>query len=636
LSATGEQKGLLRFLTAGSVDDGKSTLLGRLLFESEGVYDDQLDSLRKSAGNGSLDLALITDGLRAEREQAITIDVAYRYFSTPKRTFIIADTPGHEQYTRNMVTGASTASLAILLVDARKGLQEQTRRHAYILWLLGIRKIVVGVNKMDLVGFAPGPFREISRQFAEATASMQGLSRFFVPLSALAGDNVVRRSGNMPWYEGPALLELLETVPLEEDRCGEPLRLPVQTIIRPHQDFRGYAGQITSGKIRKGQEVVTLPSGQRATVTEIFLYRQSLEEAISPQSVLVCLSPSIDVGRGDLLADAGHLPLAANRVIADLIWMSQTPLRLNSPYLIKHGSRVLCCRVVRVLHKVDIGSFQNMEAETLAMNEIGLVEIEAHKPMFFDPYCSNRATGSFILIDPATDDTAAAAMISEDSCRLTEYAGAVAGPEMVALARQDAGLTVWFTGLSGSGKTTICNSVYTELLARGLRVEVLDGDVVRIHLNSDLGFGRKDRDENILRIGFVAQLLAQHGVIVLVSAISPYRSAREEVRRRTQNFLEVYVSAPLNVCEQRDPKGLYKKARAGEIRGFTGIDDPYEPPLAPDVQCNTDQMSIKAATEKVLAAVLRHVSANSRPNAMQAGSALSLPCTETAGQAEIR
>ncbi len=563
-------KGLLRFLTAGSVDDGKSTLIGRLLYEADGVYEDQLHSVRKASKQGAeLDFSLITDGLKAEREQAITIDVAYRYFSSAKRKFIIADTPGHEQYTRNMVTGASTADAVVLLVDARKGLLEQTRRHVYILWLLGIRHVILAVNKMDLVHYDQHRFIEIQRAFADGTAFMLGAKTYFIPLSALKGDNVVRSGDAMPWYSGPTLLELLESIPAGNNCSCDHLRFPVQNVIRLSTDFRGYAGQLVAGMLKSGQEVVALPSGLRTYVKQVMLHKQFLEEAVAPQSVVVTLEDQIDLGRGDMLVHPEGMPIVSNKFCADLIWMSERPLKKSVPYLIKHAAQVLCCTVREVFHKIDVSRFAPTEANSLVFNELGRVSIEAHKPMFFDSYPANHTMGSFIMIDPACNDTVAAGLISEHSASLIENLQAGSSYRMAGL--NSPGLIVWFTGLSGAGKTTLCSSVSTELLARGFKVEVLDGDSVRKNLNSDLGFSQQDRDENIRRIGFVAELLSRHGVIVLVAAISPYRAVREELRRAIPNFMEVYVNAPLAICEQRDPKGLYREHTKRRSQGLPAL-----------------------------------------------------------------
>jgi bifunctional enzyme CysN/CysC len=606
LSGPVQNKGLLRFLTAGSVDDGKSTLIGRLLYESGGLYDDQLESVRKASAqkNGNVDLSLITDGLKAEREQSITIDVAYRYFSTANREFIIADTPGHEQYTRNMVTGASTADLALMLVDARKGILDQTRRHAFISWLLGIRRILVAVNKMDLVNFDSRVFADIQANFMELTRFLDRVETCFIPLSALGGDNVVSRSSRMPWYTGPSLLELLETVTVDGDPGKAYFRFPVQNVIRPDQDYRGYAGRVVSGLVRPGQEVIALPSGRRTKIESINLYQASLEEAVAPKSVILTVFDHLDLGRGDILADPDHQPMMSKRITADLIWMSQASLRLDTPYLVKHTTQTLCCSVIRLVTKLDIHTLQDVAADTLHLNEIGKAELEMHKPILHDAYLTNRIMGSFIMVDPWTNDTVAAGMILQratqvDSAGVRSCAGLNGTSKL-----QSRGLGVWFTGLSGSGKTTICNAVFTELLARGIRVEMLDGDAVRQQLSSDLGFSKRDRDENVRRIGFVTRLLSHHGVVVLVAAISPYRSVRDELRQGVENFIEVYVNAPLSVCEQRDPKGLYKRARAGEIVGFTGIDDPYEEPLAPEVVCDTEGETVKESADKVIAAII--------------------------------
>ena len=611
-------KSLLRFLTAGSVDDGKSTLIGRLLYESDGVYEDQMEAVRKASvhQNGHADLSLITDGLKAEREQSITIDVAYRYFSTPRRKFIIADTPGHEQYTRNMVTGASNADLAVLLIDARKGILEQTRRHTYIIWLLGIRHVILAVNKMDLVGYEESAFIAIQHTFDDSTAFMRGVEKYFVPLSALTGDNVVRRSIDMPWYKGCSLLELLETVAVNRESHVGDFRFPVQSVVRPSSDFRGYTGQIVSGDTKAGQEVMVLPSGQRTRIEQIILYKNNLAEASSPQSVMLTLEDHIDLGRGDMLVEPQRTPVVSSRFRATLIWMATEHLKTNVPYLIRHATQVLCCSISDVFKRTDIHTFNDVEASTLQLNEIGTVEILTHKPIFFDPYSSNRAMGSFIMIDPSTNDTVAAGILSEQSAIVDDQTHLFEDAQLNGQ-HSSTGLTSWFTGLSGAGKTTICNAVYTELLAQGFKAEILDGDVIRKKLNNDLGFSQKDRDENIRRIGFVAHLLASHGVIVLVAAISPYRSVRDEVRKSTPNFIEVYVNAPLEICEHRDPKGLYKLARNKEISGFTGIDDPYQPPLKPEVECRTDQETVKASSAKVVSAILSFFAARAATTAVK-------------------
>ena len=603
-----EERDLLRFLTAGSVDDGKSTLIGRLLYESNGIYEDQLSSVLKasSAKNVALDLSLLTDGLRAEREQGITIDVAYRYFATPRRKFIIADAPGHEQYTRNMATGSSTAELALILVDARKGILKQTRRHTLISWLMGIRRMIVVVNKMDLVDFSSDTFHSVREEFGKFSATLGNTEFYFMPLSALSGENGIRSNGLMPWYDGPSLLQLLETLPAKPE-SGSKFRFPVQMVLRPNQDFRGYAGQVRSGTIRPGQEVLVLPSRQRTTIKEVLLYNQPLEVASPPQSVVLTTTDHIDLGRGDMLVSPDALPTVSSRITSYLIWMSHAPLRNDTRYLIKHTTRVLAGRVSRLNHKIDVNTLAKTGADSLHFNEIGEVQIDLQSPIYCDPYDQDRSTGSFIVIDPHTNDTVAAGMIVE--ANPVEAGDSV--DDVASRVAQQRGVTVWFTGLSGAGKTTICRAVATELLANGLQVEVIDGDVIRNHLCKDLGFSKQDRDENIRRIGFVAELLTRNGTITLVSAISPYRAGRDLARSTIGNFVEVYVSTPLAVCEVRDPKELYLKARAGKIHGFTGIDDPYEPPLNPEIVCNTDHESTRESSLKVVSRVLDYLSSES-------------------------
>ncbi len=582
---------LLRFSTAGSVDDGKSTLIGRLLHDSGGVYEDQLQAATRASRSG-LDLAFLTDGLRAEREQGITIDVAYRYFATKKRKFIIADTPGHEQYTRNMATGASNAHLGLVLMDARKGVLPQTTRHACIAWLLGIRNIVVAVNKMDMVGFQQDVFKAIQQQFEPLAKKLEGTTFYFVPVVALDGDNIVQRSQRMNWFDGPSVLEYMETVPIEQ--CGEAqsFRMPVQYVIRAG-DTRGYAGQVISGAVAVGDEVLVLPGGRRARVEHISSYDQGIEEAFAPMSTSICLNDHLDVGRGDMLANPDTPPKSTRAFRARIVWMSDTPVSLSSPYLIKHASQTVCANIVEVVSRLDIAKLSEESAGELRLNDIGIVAIETHRPIFCDPYAENRYSGSFILIDPITNLTVAAGMI-ESISEPKSTKPRVTGHQ---------GLTVWLTGLSSAGKSTLSKAIYERLWARGYRVETIDGDEVRRYLSRDLSFSKADRDENVRRIGFLAELLSRNGVVALVSVISPYRAVRDEVRSRIANFLEVYVNAPLGVCEGRDVKGLYRKARSGEIASFTGIDDPYEPPLSPDVECRTDQETIAQSADKIIEAI---------------------------------
>jgi bifunctional enzyme CysN/CysC len=600
-------KDLLRFTTAGSVDDGKSTLIGRLLHDTRGVYEDQLESVRKASRDTNaqgFDLSLITDGLRAEREQAITIDVAYRYFQTPLRKFIIADTPGHEQYTRNMATGASTASLAVILLDARYGVLPQSRRHAYIAALLGIRKLAVAVNKMDLVDFSRDVFERIRDEFAAVAAKLDVEEPFFVPVSARDGDNVATRGARTPWYQGPSLLEYLETVDAEPTGSAGPLRFPVQLAIRPHLDFRGYAGQIVSGRLGVGDKVLALPSGLETRVAALD----------GPEACpTVSLAGQLDISRGDMLADPAAPPNVGREFTATLIWMAAEPMRPESAYLLKHTTRQVCADVRSVRRVMDMRTLDFGPAAELKLNDIAEVEIETHHPIFFDAYKKNRATGSFILIDMISNRTVAAGMIlgAQNSRANSGTDTSVHAAQKTRLGTRVSvplphrGLTVWFTGLSGSGKTTLCRAVYDRLAARGCRLELLDGDTVRKHLSKGLGFSREDRDENIRRIGFVAGLLTRNGVIALAAAISPYRAVRDEVRASIGDFVEVYVNAPLEVCEGRDPKGLYRKARAGQLPAFTGIDDPYEPPLKPEVECRTDRETLEECIAKVLGAIDR-------------------------------
>ncbi len=582
---------LLRFTTAGSVDDGKSTLIGRLLHDSGAVYDDQLDSVRKASRSG-VDLAFITDGLRAEREQGITIDVAYRYFATARRRFIIADTPGHEQYTRNMATGASTAKLAIILLDARKGVLRQTRRHAFIAYLMGIRRLVVAANKMDLVGYRREAFDHVRDEFCDLAARLPGVAVHFIPISALRGDNVVSHSNRMPWFSGTSLLEFLETVPLDETRPRTGFRLPVQYVVRGEDGFRGYAGQIAAGEVRPGDHVLVLPSGHAAKVQSICSYAGKRAEACEPESVTLCLEGHLDIARGDMIVAPDRGPTVTQQFPATLVWMAGKPLRANEPLLLKHTSQRVCAVVTGLISRIDLATLKEEPANELVLNDIGSVEISTHRPIFCDRYEQNHTTGSFILIDPITNATVAAGMISAAISETGRLAARNGTPHR--------GLTIWFTGLSSSGKSTLSQAVYERLWAMGHRVELLDGDVVRRNLSRDLGFTREDRDENIRRIGFLAELLTRNGVIVLVSAISPYRAVRDAIRANIHNFIEVFVNAPLSVCEQRDTKGLYRKARAGQLPGFTGIDDPYEAPLSPEVECRTDCETLPQSVDKVL------------------------------------
>jgi bifunctional enzyme CysN/CysC len=585
---------LLRFKTAGSVDDGKSTLIGRLLHDTHSIYEDQFAQIKSASaavGGGKIDFSLVTDGLRAEREQGITIDVAYRYFATSKRKFIIADAPGHEQYTRNMATAASNANAAVLLMDARKGVLPQTQRHAAIAWLLGIRKFAVTVNKMDLAGFDEAVFRKIECDFRKFAGSLEGAEVYFIPACSVDGDNVVERSARMPWFTGMTLIEYLECVPVSSGYGFERLRFPVQYVIRAGGESRRYAGQVAGGVVRKGDRVRVLPSGRTSAIASIRIGESEAAAAFPPLSVAIGLEDELDISRGDMIAGIEDGPEVSQRFRATLLWLSEEPLETGKPYLLKHTTRQVCASVTAVDARLNPATLARESAANLHLNEFGVVEIETHQPLYFDAYTENRSTGGFIVIDPLKNGTLAVGMIGS--------AMAAQAPEKIA----HTGLTVWFTGLSSAGKSTISKAVYEKLWAMGRKVEWLDGDVVRQHLNKGLGFSKEDRDENVRRIGFVAELLTRNGVITLVSAISPYRSVRDEIRGRIGSFLEVYVHAPLEVCEQRDLKGIYRKARAGEMHGVTGIDDPYEEPLTPDVECHTDRETPPESARRVLDAI---------------------------------
>jgi bifunctional enzyme CysN/CysC len=590
---------ILRIATAGSVDDGKSTLIGRLLFDSKAIFEDQLDSVSATSqarGSDVPDLSLLTDGLRAEREQGITIDVAYRYFATPKRKFIIADTPGHIQYTRNMVTGASTADVAIILIDARNGVLEQSRRHAFLATLLGIPHLVVCINKMDLVDWSHDRFDEIRTDFENFAVKLNVSDLSFVPISALTGDNVVDRSQNMSWYKGPSLLHHLEEVHVSSDRNLIDVRLPVQYVIRPQQsasadlhDFRGYAGTIAGGVIKPGDEVTVLPSGFSTRVAQLWgPGGRKLDEAFAGQAVTVELADDIDIARGDMICRPHNRPLVGQDIDAMVCWLTpESTLKPGGRYTIQHTTRSTRASVRQVDYRLDINTLHRDEkAQSLTLNEIGRIRLRTQVPLLFDAYHRSRETGSFILIDEATNNTVAAGMISGASAQESQvvwHRGSVRRDE-----RATKGMTLWFTGLSGSGKSTVAAEVERRLVASGRPAYLLDGDNLRHGLNADLGFSRKDRDENVRRVGEVAKLLADAGVIAVVSLVSPFREGRDRVKAAHSEgglqFLEIFVDTPLDICEERDPKGMYAKARAGEIRNFTGVDDPYETPIMPPLR----------------------------------------------------
>ncbi|HEY1070167.1 MAG TPA: sulfate adenylyltransferase subunit CysN [Thermomonas sp.] len=607
-----ETKGLLRFITCGSVDDGKSTLIGRLLHDTRQLMDDQLGALeadsRKHGTQGdAIDFALLVDGLAAEREQGITIDVAYRFFDTGRRKFIVADCPGHEQYTRNMATGASTADVAVVLVDARKGLLTQTRRHSYIVSLLGIRRVLLAVNKMDLVDFDQAVFDAIAADY-RALATQLGIAHVHcIPLSALRGDNMVERSAAMPWYDGPALLEALETVPVDRADAQEAFRMPVQWVCRPHQDFRGFAGTIAAGTVAPGDGVVVVPSGRRSTVARIVTADGDLPVASAGQAVTLTLADEIDASRGDVIAAAAAPPEVSDQFAAHLLWMGDQPLLPGRPYLLKLGTRTVGVSVTEIKHKVDVNTQDELAAKHLELNEVGVCNLHLDQPVAFAPYADNRALGGFILIDRQTNATVAAGTLDFALRRAANIHWQHLDVDKAAraAAKHQAPRCLWFTGLSGAGKSTIANLVEKKLLALGRHTYLLDGDNVRHGLNKDLGFTPEDRVENIRRVAEVAKLMTDAGLIVLVSFISPFRAERELARALFEpgEFLEVYVDTPLAEAERRDVKGLYAKARRGELRNFTGIDSPYEPPQAPELHLRTQEADPVVLAESVIAAL---------------------------------
>jgi bifunctional enzyme CysN/CysC len=614
---------LLRFATAGSVDDGKSTLIGRLLYDSKQVLADQLLHVEETSermGHDFLDLSLLTDGLRAEREQGITIDVAYRYFATAQRRFIIADTPGHEQYTRNMVTGASTADLAIVLIDARKGVISQSKRHAFISSLLGIPHVVVCVNKMDLVDFDEGVFDKIVEEFDDFAARLEMPDVTFIPISALLGDNVVDRSSSMPWYQGPPLLYHLEHVHIASDRNLIDVRFPVQSVIRPPSssvaDYRAYAGQVAGGVMRRGDDVVVLPSGRHTTIAAIDTFEGEVEEAFPPMSVALRLTDDIDVGRGSMIVRTQNQPTLANGFECLLCWMSEQPLSNKRRYLVKHTTRMVMVGAIDVRYRIDVESLRRDEhVDTLELNDLARVQLQLSAPIAFDSYRRNRVTGSLIIIDEATNETVAAGVILD-----TEVEGALEEPKterspnvkwqgsrMTRERRRDAlghgGATLWFTGLPGAGKSTVAAAVEERLVEAGQPAFLLDGDNLRHGLNGDLGFDEEARSENVRRTAHVARLLAEAGTIALVSLVSPYAADRKSAAALhiadDLGFLEIYVNAPLELCEERDPKGLYARARSGELSGLTGVGAPYEPPVDPDLVLCSDE-TVEQEVERVM------------------------------------
>jgi bifunctional enzyme CysN/CysC len=600
---------LLRFLTCGSVDDGKSTLIGRLLYDSKLILDDQLAALaRDSAKHGTtgddLDFALLVDGLEAEREQGITIDVAYRFFSTPRRSFIVADTPGHEQYTRNMATGASGSDVAVILIDARKGVLTQTRRHTYICSLLGIRHICVAVNKIDLVAYSGERFHHIVGDYLGFAQSLGFGSITAIPISARLGDNVTQRSQRLGWYEGPTLLEYLESVEIDSALDSKPFRLPVQWVNRANQDFRGFCGTVVSGVIRPNDRIVVAQSGRETTVERIVTADGDLPAAYPGDAITLTLADEVDIARGDVLARSDSRPEVVDQFAAHILWMAEEPMFPGRSYLLRIGTKYVPARVTTLKHKVDVNNLEHMAARTLALNEIGLCNIATSTPVAFDPYAENRETGAFILIDRYTNATAGAGMISFGLRRATNIhrQGLLVDKSARVLLHGHQPTILWFTGLSGSGKSTIANIVERELHARGVHTYLLDGDNVRHGLTRDLGFTDADRVENIRRVGEVAKLFVDAGMIVLCSFISPFRAERRMVRELVGEgeFIEVFVDTEIDECIRRDPKGLYARAQAGKIKNFTGIDSPYERPEAAEVVVHTDQQSAETAAQRVL------------------------------------
>jgi bifunctional enzyme CysN/CysC len=613
LLAAHERKSLLRFLMCGSVDDGKSTLIGRLLYETQALYADQLaaledDSRRAGTQDGELDFALLTDGLAAEREQGITIDVAYRHFSTEHRHFIVADAPGHEQYTRNMVTGASTADCAVILIDARLGVSRQTRRHSYLVALLGIEHVVVAVNKMDIVDYSAERFAEIQRDYADVMARVEFSGEATcIPVSALRGANVLERSARTPWYEGPTLMEYLEDVEVESSAIASPFRMPVQWVNRASSEFRGFAGTIVAGALVPGDEVVAAPSGSSSRIQRIVGPDGDLERAIAGQAVTVTLTDEIDCSRGDVIAAPADPPIVSDQLQATIVWMHEEPMLRGRNYLMRVGEATVGATVSPLKYKLNVDSLEHVAATRLQLNEIGRCDLELSTPVAFDPYRINRDTGAFILIDRMTNDTVGAGLI-EFALRRSQnirWQEVTVDRAARSTALSQSPCVLWLTGLSGAGKSTIANRVEAELHRRGHHTYLLDGDNVRHGLNRDLGFTDADRVENIRRVAEVSRLMLDAGLIVIVSFISPFRSERQMARRLFDEgqFLEVFVDTPLAIAEERDTKGLYRKARAGELANFTGIDSPYEPPEDPEIRLDTTAQSVEESVGAVVAAL---------------------------------
>lgn len=602
-------RALLRLITCGSVDDGKSTLIGRLLYDCKTIFEDQLVTLEKdSRKHGTtgedMDFALLVDGLEAEREQGITIDVAYRFFATPRRSFIVADTPGHEQYTRNMATGASTAELAIILIDARKGVLQQTRRHAFICSLLGVRHIVLAVNKFDLVGFDESVFDAIVAEFRAFAKGLDFTAITPIPMSARFGDNVIAASDNTPWYRGPSLIEHLETVDAASDLVAQPFRFPVQWVNRPNLDFRGFAGTVASGEIAAGDEIVVSSSGRQSRIARIVTADGDLETAQAGDAVTLVLADEIDIIRGDVLAAPRERPVSADQFSAHVIWMSGTPLKAGRAYMLRIGTRWVPATVSLITHRVDVNTLAREPADEIGLNEIALATITTQQPVAFDSYADNRATGAFIIVDRTTNETAGAGLVVEPLRRASNVHRENLSVDKTAraAAKHQKPAVLWFTGLSASGKTSIARAVERKLHALGRHTYMLDGDNLRHGLNHDLGFSDADRAENIRRAGEVARLFVDAGVIVLCSFISPFREQRDQVRASLPDgeFIEIFVDTPIEECARRDPKGLYARALSGEIADFTGLGSRYEAPQAPELRLDGASASAEQLADRVL------------------------------------
>lgn len=609
-----QHKSLLRFITCGSVDDGKSTLIGRLLYDSKMIFEDQLatleaDSKRVGTQGQDIDFALLVDGLAAEREQGITIDVAYRFFTTEKRKFIVADTPGHEQYTRNMVTGASTADLAVILIDARKGVLVQTRRHSYLAHLIGIRNIVLAVNKMDLVDYSQEKFDQIVRDYTEFAKSI-GIEDFTaIPISGFKGDNITNLSENTDWYTGPALMQHLETVEIDAaTNQGKPFRMAVQWVNRPNLDFRGFSGQISTGTVKPGDNVRVLPSGKTSTISRIVTMDGDLDEAVAGQSVTLCLADEVDCSRGDVIALADNPPETADQFEASIVWMADEEMLPGRPYWLKLGTQTTTVTVQQPKYQVNVNTMEHLAAKTLDLNAIGVANITTDRPLVFEPYEQNRSLGGFILIDKITNATVGAGMLNFSLRRAqnVHWQPTDVSRDSHAAMKNQKPVVLWFTGLSGAGKSTIANVVEKKLARMNRHTFLLDGDNVRHGLNKDLGFTDADRVENIRRVGEVARLMTDAGLIVITAFISPFRSEREMVRQMMQpgEFIEVHIDTPLAEAEARDVKGLYKKARAGKLANFTGIDSPYEAPEDPEIRIDTTAMTAEEAADEIIARLI--------------------------------